>query len=51
MFGRSELETRLHEVEATVNSRPLTFVGDWLDVEKPLTPSYFLIGKNVSEPQ
>ena len=49
MFRRSELETCLHEVEATVNSRPLTFVGDGLDSEEPLTPSHFLIGKNMSE--
>ena len=49
VFRRSELETCLHEVEATVNSRPLTFVGDGLDSEEPLTPSHFLIGKNMSE--
>ncbi|XP_064649968.1 uncharacterized protein LOC135501660 [Lineus longissimus] len=42
---RSELETTLHEVEANVNSRPLTFVGDSLDSPNPLTPSHFLIGR------
>ena len=42
---RDELETTLHEVEACINSRPLTFVGDEIDAGKPLTPSYFLPGK------
>ena len=48
-FRRSELETCIHEVEATVNSRPLTFVGDEIDCEEPITPSHFLVGKNLSE--
>ena len=39
---RSELETVLHEVEACLNSRPLTFVGDEVDSEVPLTPAHFL---------
>ena len=43
---RSELETTLHEVEACINSRPLTFVGDEVDSINPLTPSHFLIGRN-----
>ena len=43
---RSELETTLHEVEACINSRPLTFVGDELDSSSPLTPSHFLIGRS-----
>ncbi|XP_071961249.1 uncharacterized protein [Antedon mediterranea] len=42
---RTELETSLQEVEACVNSRPLTFVGDEVDTPKALTPSHFLIGK------
>ena len=42
---RTELETVLHEVEACVNSRPLTFVGDDPDSSPPLTPSHFLIGR------
>ena len=49
VFRRSELETCLHEVEATVNSRPLTFVGDEVDSAEPLTPGHFLVGKNMSE--
>ena len=44
-LSRSELETTLCEVEACVNSRPLTFVGDELDATPPLTPSHFLIGR------
>ena len=47
---RQELETVLHEVEACVNSRPLTFVGDVLaDSGRQLTPSHFLLGR--SSPQ
>ena len=40
-----ELETNLFEIEACINSRPLTFVGDDLDSSAPLTPSHFLIGR------
>ena len=36
--ARAELETTLHEIEACINSRPLTFVSDDPDQEKPLTP-------------
>ena len=42
---RSELETSLHEVEACINSRPLTFVGEDIADDSPLTPSHFLIGR------
>ena len=42
---RTELETTLQEVEACINSRPLTFVGDEPDSGTPLTPSHFLIGR------
>ena len=38
------METTLHEIEACINSRPLTFVSDDPDQEKPLTPSHFLLG-------
>ena len=38
------METTLHEIEACINSRPLTFVSDDPDQEKPLTPSDFLLG-------
>ncbi len=43
---RAELETSLMEIEACVNSRPLTFVGDDSDSLTPLTPSHFLIGRS-----
>ena len=42
---RAEIEIVLHEVVACVNERPLTFVGDSIDVTCPLTPSYFLTGR------
>ena len=41
-----KLKTVLDEVEACVNSRPLTFVGGDLSSESPLTPSHFLIGRS-----
>nr|CAI5839885.1 unnamed protein product [Callosobruchus analis] len=41
-----ELQTVLTEVEATVNSRPLTYVGNDADNIVILTPSHFLIGTN-----
>ena len=43
---RSELETILHEVEACINSRPLTWIGDEPDAPAPLSPSHFLIGRS-----
>ena len=44
-LSRTELETVLHETEACINSRPLTFVGDELESASPLTPAHFLIGR------
>ena len=41
-----ELLTFLLEVEAVLNSRPLTFVSTE-DVEEPLTPSHLLYGRRV----
>lgn len=43
LVTKAQLETSLHEVEACVNSRPLTYVSDY---EHVLTPSHFLIGRN-----
>ena len=43
---REELETILFEVEACINSRPLTFVSDEIDGTEPLTPAHFLLGHN-----
>ncbi|XP_064650937.1 uncharacterized protein LOC135502212 [Lineus longissimus] len=44
---RVELETTLCEIEACINCRPLTFVGDEVDCKRPLTPAHFLLGRNV----
>lgn len=40
---RIELETDLHEIEACINSRPLTYVEA---TGVPLSPSHFLIGRS-----
>ncbi|XP_043210614.1 uncharacterized protein LOC122375344 isoform X4 [Amphibalanus amphitrite] len=45
VLSKVELETLLLEVEACVNSRPLTFVSDDVDGARPLTPSHFLSGR------
>ena len=42
---KTELETVLHEVAASVNSRPLTFVGTDVENKLPLTPNHFLAGQ------
>ncbi|XP_064486179.1 uncharacterized protein LOC135398725 [Ornithodoros turicata] len=52
-LGRSrvnyeELETILQEVEAAVNSRPLTTISAEATEMEPLTPAHFLIGKRIS---
>lgn len=47
-FNFEELTTILHDVEAAVNSRPLTFVSDTPGEEEPLTPDDFLVGKRMT---
>lgn len=42
---RCELETTLQEIEACINSRPLTFAAEDPNSVNPLTPSHFLIGR------
>ena len=42
---RCELETTIHEIEACVNSRPLTFASGEIEHGNPLTPAHFLIGR------
>ena len=44
-ISRNELETLLMEIEACINSRPLTFASGELDYENPLTPAHFLISR------
>ena len=46
LLCREELETVLVEIEACLNSRPLTFVSDESDGAEPLTPAHFLLGHN-----
>ena len=43
-----EMETVLFEVEAVINSRPLTYLYDD-DVLEPLTPSYLLTGRSITQ--
>lgn len=50
VLSRDELEVTLTEVEACVNSRPLTYVGDSVQDTSPLSPSHFLIGREAYEP-
>ena len=40
-----ELSTCLHEVAASVNSRPLTFVGADISTKTALSPNHFLAGQ------
>lgn len=53
VLGRSslttdEMQTILTEVEAMVNSRPLTFISDEPEETSYLTPASFLIGREVT---
>lgn len=41
-----ELMTSLVEVEATLNSRPISYLSSE-NIEEPLTPSHLLIGRRV----
>ncbi|KAG1927518.1 hypothetical protein F2P79_024188 [Pimephales promelas] len=43
-----EMSTLLAEVEAILNSRPLTFVHNELDEPQPLTPAHFLVGERLT---
>ena len=45
-FSYDELNTALVEVEAIVNSRPLTYVSSD-DLEEPLTPLHLLVGRRL----
>ena len=41
-----ELSTLVTEIEAVLNSRPLTYVST-VDLEEPLTPSHLLLGYRI----
>ena len=42
---RVELETTVIEIEACINSRPLTYASGEIEQDNPLTPAHFLIGR------
>lgn len=42
-----ELETVFIEIEAMINSRPITYLYNEASEPSPLTPSHFLVGKRV----
>lgn len=53
VLGRSslnfeELTTVLTEVEAVINSRPLTFVYSDVEEPEPLSPGHFLVGRKLT---
>lgn len=43
-----ELTTILTEVEAVLNSRPLSYVHEEASEPQPLTPAHFLVGKRLT---
>ena len=45
-FSYDEMHTAIVEIEAIINSRPLSYVGSD-DTEEPLTPSHLLVGRRV----
>lgn len=47
VFAADEIYTILTEVEAMVNSRPLTYVSDEISELSYLTPASFLIGREI----
>jgi len=48
LLEADELETILKEVEAMLNTRPLTYVYSDKAEPEPLTPSHFIIGKRLT---
>ena len=45
-YSLDELVTTLAEIEAVINSRPLTYISAG-DVEEPLTPSHLIVGRRI----
>lgn len=45
-FTRDEMLTAVVEIEAVINSRPLSYVSA-TDVEEPLTPSHLIVGRRL----
>ena len=45
-FSRDELLTAVVEIEAVINSRPLTYISS-SDIEEPLTPSHLVVGQRL----
>ena len=45
-FSHDELLTAVTEIEAVINSRPLSYVSAE-DLEEPLTPSHLLVGRRI----
>ena len=46
LLTRVELETTIHEIEACINYRPLTILGDDINSEDPITHAHFLLGSS-----
>ena len=45
-FSFDEMHTAIVEIEAIINSRPLTFLNSD-DTEEPLTPTHLLVGRRI----
>lgn len=48
LLNFEELTTMLTEVEAVLNSRPLSYVHNDVSDPQPLKPSHFLVGKTLT---
>ena len=45
-FSQDELLTAVVEIEAVVNSSPLSYIS-FVDYEEPVTPSHLLVGRRL----